>query len=327
MLSPSFFLDSDRPSNPTSEQLLPISYTVRTSACPATFSNAKTRLISNQRRFQVACEHKSHVSFLLPHQITQTRKRSFPQHLKTAHYVFVRVDRVRKPLEPPYKGPFPVIAKRENYFTVRVQTARNTEDQNISISRLKPAFMDATCPSAPLNSSSPSPGSSPHENTAPQHDNGSNLRDNATTPQDNANATTPQTSQSEQPISPRRSERLRVRINPTPAIRLISPRKRKQDYNKPISRFLASGLITGFRITIAFSLSFFFLFILFITTTKKIFFPKTFSSKMGESCGDWHHPPLHAHMRSASKNRFPGFRVLRIRVAHPSPVQKQSLTH
>ncbi|KAL7724946.1 hypothetical protein ACLKA6_002310 [Drosophila palustris] len=57
-----------------------------------------------------------------------------------ATHVFVRVDRVRAPLEPPYEGPFQVLDKQSKYFKVRLPT----RDVNISIDRLKAAFMDNT---------------------------------------------------------------------------------------------------------------------------------------------------------------------------------------
>ncbi|KAL7723933.1 hypothetical protein ACLKA6_007307 [Drosophila palustris] len=60
--------------------------------------------------------------------------------LSQATHVFVRVDRVRAPLEPPYEGPFQVLDKQSKYFKVRLPT----RDVNISIDRLKAAFMDNT---------------------------------------------------------------------------------------------------------------------------------------------------------------------------------------
>ncbi|KAM8702170.1 hypothetical protein ACLKA7_000728 [Drosophila subpalustris] len=60
--------------------------------------------------------------------------------LSHATNVFVRVDRVRAPLEPPYEGPFQVLDKQSKYFKVRLPT----RDVNISIDRLKAAFMDNT---------------------------------------------------------------------------------------------------------------------------------------------------------------------------------------
>ncbi|UYV73410.1 hypothetical protein LAZ67_10003088 [Cordylochernes scorpioides] len=57
--------------------------------------------------------------------------------LKTCSHVFIRTDRVKKPLEPPYEGPFPVLDRTDKYFTLKVK-GRNV---TISIDRLRPAYL------------------------------------------------------------------------------------------------------------------------------------------------------------------------------------------
>ncbi|GFU51789.1 transposon Tf2-9 polyprotein [Trichonephila clavipes] len=57
--------------------------------------------------------------------------------LKSCTNVFVRVDRVRKVLEPPYDGPFPVKERYEKYFTLTIKN----KPVNISVDRLKPAYL------------------------------------------------------------------------------------------------------------------------------------------------------------------------------------------
>lgn len=56
--------------------------------------------------------------------------------LNSCEQVFVRVDRVRQPLEPPYEGPFPVVKRKPKYFIIQLH---NKQD-SVSIDRLKPAY-------------------------------------------------------------------------------------------------------------------------------------------------------------------------------------------
>jgi cleavage and polyadenylation specificity factor subunit 1 len=57
--------------------------------------------------------------------------------LRSTSHVFLRIDRVRKQLEPPYEGPFPVIHRSPKYFTIRIKN----KDVNVTIDRLKPAYI------------------------------------------------------------------------------------------------------------------------------------------------------------------------------------------
>ena len=59
--------------------------------------------------------------------------------LSTATHVFVRHDSVRKPLQPPYDGPFPIISRTDKHFTIAI----NGRNDTISIDRLKPAHIDS----------------------------------------------------------------------------------------------------------------------------------------------------------------------------------------
>ncbi|XP_066260989.1 uncharacterized protein [Euwallacea similis] len=64
--------------------------------------------------------------------------------INTCTHVFVRNDAVKKPLQPPYEGPFPVKSRADKYFTVLI----NHREINISKDRLKPAFILAQDPTS-----------------------------------------------------------------------------------------------------------------------------------------------------------------------------------
>ena len=60
-----------------------------------------------------------------------------PSSLKTASHVYLRHDAHRKPLSRPYDGPFKVISRSEKYYSI----LKNGASYNVSIDRLKPAFL------------------------------------------------------------------------------------------------------------------------------------------------------------------------------------------
>ncbi|GFT20928.1 RT_RNaseH_2 domain-containing protein [Nephila pilipes] len=47
------------------------------------------------------------------------------------------VDRVKKALESPYEGPFPVVARNDKYYTLKIKE----KDINVSVDRLKQAYL------------------------------------------------------------------------------------------------------------------------------------------------------------------------------------------
>ncbi|GFS56137.1 uncharacterized protein K02A2.6 [Trichonephila clavipes] len=65
---------------------------------------------------------------------------SWRSYLKPCTDVFVRVDRVKKALGPPYDDPFPVTERKEKYFTLLIKN----KPVNISVDRLKPAYLLGT---------------------------------------------------------------------------------------------------------------------------------------------------------------------------------------
>lgn len=59
-----------------------------------------------------------------------------PKDLDTCSHVFVRVDKVKPPLQPAYEGPYLVIRRFRKHYVVEV----NNKNVSISIDRLKPVF-------------------------------------------------------------------------------------------------------------------------------------------------------------------------------------------
>ena len=83
-------------------------------------------------------QHKSHVS----------------NTLSRCTHVFVRHDRVRKSLQPPYDGPFKVLTRSDKHFTLQFPNRIDV----VSIDRLKPAHIDtSTSENPPTTDSQPPP--------------------------------------------------------------------------------------------------------------------------------------------------------------------------
>nr|VZI22741.1 unnamed protein product [Spirometra erinaceieuropaei] len=74
--------------------------------------------------------------------------------LATCSHVYLRCDRVRRPLEPPYDGLFRVISRGTKNFRIQ----RGTREEVVSVDRLKAAVPD-TPPDEPCG---PQPSASPH---------------------------------------------------------------------------------------------------------------------------------------------------------------------
>lgn len=84
-------------------------------------------------------ELKKTMNSLRPAQTSHKRQQQAFIHPNMAQctHVFVRVDAVRTPLQPPYDGPFRVIKKYEKYFLIDLGSRK----AKISVDRLKPAFI------------------------------------------------------------------------------------------------------------------------------------------------------------------------------------------
>ncbi|BHF75238.1 hypothetical protein SprV_0501833400 [Sparganum proliferum] len=84
------------------------------------------------------------------------RSSASPSHLEkdlaTCSHVYLRCDRVRRPLEPPYNGPFRVISRGTKNFRIQ----RGTREEVVSVDRLKAAVPD-TPPDEPCGPLPPAP--------------------------------------------------------------------------------------------------------------------------------------------------------------------------
>ncbi len=70
----------------------------------------------------------------------QPRRRTYVnKDLATSTHVFVRHDAVRKPLQPPYDGPYRVLKRADKHYTLEVANRHEV----VSLDRLKPAYMES----------------------------------------------------------------------------------------------------------------------------------------------------------------------------------------
>ncbi|XP_076298577.1 uncharacterized protein LOC143217822 [Lasioglossum baleicum] len=82
---------------------------------------------------------QSHMDLLKPIKSQRATKQKVFIHkdLKFCSHIFLGVDRIKKPLEPAYDGPFLVSQRHDKYFTIVIKG----KEVNISIDRLKPAYI------------------------------------------------------------------------------------------------------------------------------------------------------------------------------------------
>ena len=90
---------------------------------------------------------KQHMATLSPTGTRPQPRAGFvPQALETCTHVFLRIDAVTKPLQPPYAGPFKVLRRTPKYFVI----SQNEKPATVSIDRLKPAFLDGALQAPPV---------------------------------------------------------------------------------------------------------------------------------------------------------------------------------
>ncbi|PAA92161.1 hypothetical protein BOX15_Mlig008949g9 [Macrostomum lignano] len=95
-----------------------------------------------------------------PHAKTHEPRSYVPKDLEMAEFVWVRVDRVRSPLEAPYSGPYRVKQRTDKFFVIFLPSG-NTE--SVSIDRLKPARL-----SLPKSAVQPAANSLPEKAAKPE---------------------------------------------------------------------------------------------------------------------------------------------------------------
>ena len=71
-----------------------------------------------------------------------SRSSRVPGSLAEVSHVFLRVDAVKRPLVPPYDGPFNVLKRSDKVFII----LKNNKPVSVTIDRLKPAFFLPTVP-------------------------------------------------------------------------------------------------------------------------------------------------------------------------------------
>lgn len=70
----------------------------------------------------------------------QTGKQFIFPELSAATHVFLRIDAVRRPLHPPYEGPYRIISRTSKTITIE----KNGKNECVTIDRVKPAFYEDT---------------------------------------------------------------------------------------------------------------------------------------------------------------------------------------
>ncbi|CAH4031530.1 unnamed protein product [Pieris brassicae] len=110
----------------------------RTLRLPGDFYDSSTQVGSAEPQPLVEGIRK-HIKSLKSVPKSHSNSRPYFVHpdLKDAEFVFIRDDSVRKPLKPPYDGPYRVIKRGPKVFVIQFPN----RTASISIDRLKPAYV------------------------------------------------------------------------------------------------------------------------------------------------------------------------------------------
>ena len=104
------------------------------SGCRENSSAIRLMTTMTLRRTSAACVNGSVKSFHRQTSAHCKAKLFVPKDLQSCSHVFVRVDRVRRPLEAPYDGPFAVVSRSTDTFVVKVITKVATHRPHFSSS-------------------------------------------------------------------------------------------------------------------------------------------------------------------------------------------------
>lgn len=120
---------------------------------PGELVSAPTTIIVDTSDFVAQLRHKMATLRPIPASRHSQPSSFIYKDLSTASHVFLRDDSVRRALQPPYTGPFKILARSEKTLTLQLNNRRC----EVSVDRVKPAHLESesdtlahdTCPATP----------------------------------------------------------------------------------------------------------------------------------------------------------------------------------